>query len=90
VRTIMMMENYRSTPEILDCANSLIDKNDDRMKKELKAMNEPGRKVVYKHAKNALEEAEWMRDEIKGLVKQGVSYGDIAILVPCTLCNTAD
>ena len=80
VRTILMMENYRSTPEILDCANSLIDKNDDRMKKELKAMNEPGRKVVYMHAKNALAEAQWMRDEINGLVKQGVKYGDIAIL----------
>jgi len=80
VRTIMMMDNYRSTPEILNCANSLIDKNDDRMKKELKAVNEPGRRVVYKHAKNAKEEAEWMRDEINGLIKQGVKYGDIAIL----------
>lgn len=80
VRTILMMENYRSTPEIIDCANSLIAKNDGRIKKELIAMNAPGRKVVYKHAKNALQEAEWMRDEIQGLVKQGVSYGDIAIL----------
>ena len=80
VRTIMMIENYRSTPEILDCANSLIDKNHDRIKKELKAMNESGRKVVYMHAKNASAEAQWMKDEIQSLVKQGAKYGDIAIL----------
>ena len=35
-RTILMMENYRSTPEILAAANSLIDKNQDRIKKELR------------------------------------------------------
>jgi DNA helicase-2/ATP-dependent DNA helicase PcrA len=80
VRTIMMMDNYRSTPEILDCVNSLISKNDDRMEKFLNPIKEPGRKVIYKHAKSALEESEWMRDEIQGLVKQGVKYGDIAIL----------
>ncbi len=34
-QTIMMMENYRSTPEILACANSLIAKNSQRMKKSL-------------------------------------------------------
>ena len=34
-KTIMMMENYRSTAPILAVANSLIDKNRIRMKKEL-------------------------------------------------------
>ena len=33
VKTIMMNENYRSTPQILSVCNSLIDKNKNRMKK---------------------------------------------------------
>jgi len=35
VHTIMMNRNYRSTPQILDVANSLISKNRDRIKKDL-------------------------------------------------------
>ena len=34
-RTILMMDNYRSTPEILAAANALIDKNAQRIQKEL-------------------------------------------------------
>lgn len=34
-RTILMMDNYRSTPEILAAANALIDKNEQRIQKEL-------------------------------------------------------
>ena len=34
-KTVMMMENYRSTPQILAAANSLIDTNELRIKKSL-------------------------------------------------------
>lgn len=34
-KTILMMDNYRSTPEILTAANALIDRNRTRMKKNL-------------------------------------------------------
>jgi DNA helicase-2/ATP-dependent DNA helicase PcrA len=80
VRTIMMMRNYRSTPQILDGANSLIDKNDDRMKKELTAVNPDGPKIRCKHAKSSRLEAEWIKDEILHLHAQGIAYGDIAVL----------
>lgn len=80
VKTIMMMKNYRSTPEILAGANSLIAHNDDRMKKDLEACLDHGPKIICKHAHNAKAEAEWIKDEIFNLQKQGVPYRDIAIL----------
>ena len=41
-RTILMMKNYRSTPQILAAANSLIDKNQYRIKKDLIPTLAPG------------------------------------------------
>ena len=81
-KTIMMMENYRSTAPILAVANSLIDKNRIRMKKELiPAGNLPGQeKPVWFHAKNAAEEAQFVADEIKRLKNAGVKPTDIAVL----------
>lgn len=35
VKTIFMMKNYRSTPQILEAANSLVAKNKNRIKKDL-------------------------------------------------------
>ncbi|MDD4775435.1 MAG: ATP-dependent helicase, partial [Syntrophomonas sp.] len=51
VRTIMMLHNYRSTPQILAAANSLISKNRNRIKKDLLPMLPEGIPVVYHHAR---------------------------------------
>ena len=80
VKTIMLMQNYRSTPEILNTANSLISKNSDRMKKDLIPTLPAGRKTVYNHASSPKKEAEYIRDEIHTLVTMGARYSDIAIL----------
>ena len=80
VKTIMMMKNYRSTPEIIAAANSLIDKNTVRMKKQLIATLPKGERVVYSHAKTTKEEANSIAERIKKLSKAGVPYGDITIL----------
>jgi DNA helicase-2/ATP-dependent DNA helicase PcrA len=80
VKTIMMMKNYRSTPEIIAAANSLIDKNTVRMKKQLIPMLAKGERVVYSHAKTTKEEANSIAERIKKLSKAGVPYGDITIL----------
>lgn len=80
VKTIMMMKNYRSTPEILSAANSLIDKNTIRMKKELIPMLPQGERPVYTHNKTTDTEAETIAARIKGLNEAGVPYGDIAVL----------
>ncbi len=78
--TIMMMKNYRSTPEIISCANSLIEKNRRRIKKELIPLCEHGQASRYHHAPSAAKEAEWIVQEIKNLHEKGVDYKDITIL----------
>ena len=80
VRTVMMNTNYRSTPEILDAANSLIDKNVKRVKKELHSMREAGPLPVYHHAKTAEAEAQWIVSQIRELVEAGARYADCAVL----------
>lgn len=80
VQTIMLNKNYRSTPEILAAANSLIEKNRRRIKKELITDIKSGEKPVYHHAKTSSLEAERIAFEIKELQNKGVRLSDIAIL----------
>lgn len=80
VQTIMMMENYRSTPEILRAANSLISKNLLRMKKNLIPTLPSGGSVLCCHGENQEKEALWMAEQIKILKEKGVPYKDITIL----------
>ena len=78
--TILMMRNYRSTPEILAAANSLIAKNRSRIEKELIPTLPAGAPVVWHHAKTAEAEALWIAGRIKALSAVGVPLRDIAIL----------
>ena len=80
VQTIIMMENYRSTPEILRVANSLISKNLLRMKKDLIPTLPSGGSVLCCHGENQEKEALWMAEQIKILKEKGVPYKDITIL----------
>jgi len=80
VQTIMMMHNYRSTPQILAVANSLIDKNRHRIKKELHPVLSDGVPVVYHHARTNQEGAQWVAARIKELAGQGVKLSDMAVL----------
>jgi DNA helicase-2/ATP-dependent DNA helicase PcrA len=56
----MMMDNYRSTPQIISAVNSLIGKNQYRMKKDLVPTLPDGGKVVCHHAANSEAEAAWI------------------------------
>ena len=78
--TILMMRNYRSTPEILAAANSLIAKNRSRIEKELIPTLPAGAPMVWHHAKTAEAEALWIAGRIKALSAEGVPLRDIAIL----------
>ena len=79
-QTILMMENYRSTPEILSAANSLIDKNRNRMKKDLLPRLPSGAPVRCYHAQTADGEAQWIAKTIAALHESGTPYGDCAVL----------
>ena len=80
VKTILMMENYRSTPEILAAANSLIAVNETRIKKDLLPTRPSGPEVLCHLAKNQEGEARWMVEEMERLHSQGVAYRDMTVL----------
>ena len=79
-RTILMMDNYRSTPEILAVANSLIAKNRERIKKDLIPTLPPGPPVLCHLADTQCAEADWIAGRIKVLHDTGVPYRDMAVL----------
>lgn len=79
-RTIMLLQNYRSTPQILAVANDLIDKNHNRMDKILTPTRPDGVPVRCHHARTAEAEAAWIAGEIDALHKQGVPYRAMTVL----------
>lgn len=79
-KTIMMLDNYRSTPEILKVCNSLISKNSQRMSKDLKPVLPAGVPVVCHLADDAVQEATWIVKNIETLHQMGVEYKDITCL----------
>lgn len=80
-KTIFLNRNYRSTPQILDCANSLIDHNQLRLKKDLFTKLARGADVTHYHSKSDDEETERIAELIKNAVrKNGKKYSDIAVL----------
>lgn len=79
--TIYMTTNYRSAPTILNVANSLIEKNEERLKKDLFATKQDNVPVYYNHFKSDDEEAQWICEQILALNKeQNVNYSNITIL----------
>ena len=79
-QTIMMMENYRSTPEILQVANALIRKNRQRIEKELIPMLPDGVPVVCHLAEDSTKEAEWIVKNIETLHQMGVAYNEMTVM----------
>lgn len=79
-KTIMMMENYRSTPQILAVANDLIAVNTVRLKKNLIPVLPAGEKTLCHFARSAAEEADWIAGQILALKGMGVPYSDITVL----------
>ena len=80
-KTIIMNKNYRSSPSVLSVANSLINKNTNRVKKQLIPIKRPDNTMtIYNHAKTTKDEATWITDRIKTLRKYDTPMSDILIL----------
>lgn len=79
-KDFILDQNYRSTPNILGVANSVISYNKNRIKKELYTANKEGKIVIYYHAQSDQEEGEWIAKQIKSMVNENAKYSDFAIL----------
>lgn len=79
-KTIILNQNYRSTNNILEGANSLIKYNKSRVPKDLFSENGDGDKIVHKTLPDETSEAYYIVSCIQSLLKQGYEYNDIAIL----------
>ncbi|MBX9613560.1 MAG: UvrD-helicase domain-containing protein [Burkholderiales bacterium] len=77
---IKLEQNYRSFSNILDSANALISHNKNRLGKNLRTRQGPGEPVRVYESPSDFAEAQWMVDEMRQLVREGVDRQEIAVL----------
>lgn len=79
-RTIVLEHNYRSTKTIVDAANAIIEKNQNRKEKKSVTDNPDGDPIVIHGADNAETEAGWIAHRARQLIKEGSAPESIAVL----------
>jgi len=79
-KTIRLEQNYRSSANILDAANSVIAHNPDRLGKKLWTDTGTGESIDLYAAYNEMDEARFVIERLRQWVRDGGSYGDVAIL----------
>ena len=80
-RVIRLEQNYRSTPQILAAAGSLIANNSGRLGKTLWTKTSEGERLKIRGVWDGEDEARVVGDEIEALQAQGHSLNEMAILV---------
>jgi len=80
VKLIKLEQNYRSHGRILDAANALIKHNQARLGKNLWTADAEGEPVRAFAAPSDIDEAAFIVDVVNGLVADGVSPAEIAVL----------
>ena len=86
---VVLDENYRSTPKILDVANSVISHNRNRIPKNLFTRSAEGKAVIHYHGKNETEEMEWVAAQVRLLLEGGAAPGDVAVLYRASYLSRA-
>lgn len=81
IQTVIKLEqNYRSHGNILDAANALIGHNNGRLGKNLWTSDGHGEPVRVFEAMADLDEAQWIVDEVRALVNDGLRRSEVALL----------
>ncbi|PIZ00515.1 ATP-dependent DNA helicase PcrA [bacterium (Candidatus Howlettbacteria) CG_4_10_14_0_8_um_filter_40_9] len=79
-KVIKLEQNYRSTKTILDAANSVIEKNENRSKKTLWTEKDFGNRIDVYEAQDEKDEGRYVVMEAEDLKAGGKSLKDIAVL----------
>ncbi len=80
-KVIKLEQNYRSTQNVLDAANAVIQNNRGRKSKTLWTEQGSGSRIHFRQFDNAYEEAEYIASEVAGKAKRReADYGDCAVL----------
>jgi len=80
-KIIKLLQNYRSTANILEVANAIIEQNKERLPKELQSVRGPGEKINCYEAKDDREEAFYILDRLQQMTSGGAHKpGDCCIL----------
>jgi DNA helicase II / ATP-dependent DNA helicase PcrA len=79
---VKLEENYRSTENILEVANQLIQNNTQRIDKVLKPTRASGEPIYLYQADNELMEADFVFNKIQDQIRENpeLNYGDFAVL----------
>ncbi|MEF9990955.1 MAG: ATP-dependent helicase [Romboutsia sp.] len=80
-KKVLLDINYRSKNEIIEVANRLIEKNENRYEKVIKCSQGEGAKVTYISPEDSEEEAVFIAKEIQEHIKNDyVEYTDFAVI----------
>ncbi len=79
-QVVRMEQNYRSTPEIVDLANSSIGHNRQQLQKKLFSTNPSGPKPAVAKVFDARQEASFVLQNIWELQNNGITLDEIAVL----------
>jgi len=80
IKTINLEQNYRSTQNILEAANSVISKNTSHPILKLWTKKHKGERIKLYTARNGLDEADFIVNEASRLKRRHYKYSDIAVL----------
>jgi DNA helicase II / ATP-dependent DNA helicase PcrA len=67
---IKLQENYRSTAKILQAANAVIERNTERLPKELRAVKGDGEKIYCYEASDDRDEAHFVLEKLQAYARQ--------------------
>lgn len=79
-KVVLLEQNYRSTQNILSVANSIISKNIHRREKNLFTENGEGEKITTYTAFDESDEASFVANTVRDLIRGGTRASEIAIL----------